>query len=414
MELSIDKINLRNEPYQQFLDGIRNSETARKYKNSLYAFLKLVPNQVYSDSLGTIPQERTPEKLSEFFIKLAKKDPDLTTNIIAAFIKEKRKLVDRKEMSPQTLPNHIKPIKALLDSNSIPIHWKTLYKLMPRRGLGSEDRAYSKDEIRKMLKITTDITDVVIILMSSSAGFRLESWDYFTWEDVVFFKNDDGSFKGAALRIYHGDPEEYWTFITPEACDALMIYREKWKSEIGVYPRPKDPLIRSSNSPMIRRLKKNGVKKRLTVVVKAIGLRNQLEPGKKRHDVQLSHGFRKYFNTMMRRAKVNFLDKEDMMGHKVGLERHYERYNEEDFERFPEYQKAIPFLTISDEERQRIELEKERLEKSELQKKVDEIEKLKELRKQDKNELETFKEEMMDKISQRILKAMSDKNIKIQ
>jgi len=95
------------------------------------------------------------------------------------------------------------------------------------------------------------------------------------------------------------------------------------------------------------------------------------------------------------------------------LEDSYERYEESDFERFPEYQKAIPFLTISDEERQRSELEKERLEKSELQKKVDEIEKLKELRKQDKNELETFKEEMMDKISQRILRAMSDKNIKI-
>jgi len=43
------------------------------------------------------------------------------------------------------------------------------------------------------------------------------------------------------------------------------------------------------------------------------------------------------------------------MGHKVGLEKHYERYQEEDFERFPEYQKAIPFLTISDEEKLRYE-----------------------------------------------------------
>ena len=58
---------------------------------------------------------------------------------------------------------------------------------------------------------------------------------------------------------------------------------------------------------------------------------------------------------MMRRAKVNFLDKEDMMGHSVGLERHYERYQEDDFERFPEYQKAITFLTISNEERVKTE-----------------------------------------------------------
>ncbi len=68
---------------------------------------------------------------------------------------------------------------------------------------------------------------------------------------------------------------------------------------------------------------------------------------------------------MLRRAKVDYLDKEDMMGHKVGLEKHYERYNEEDFERFPEYQKAIPFLTISDEERIRLENEKLKQERSE-------------------------------------------------
>jgi len=57
-----------------------------------------------------------------------------------------------------------------------------------------------------------------------------------------------------------------------------------------------------------------------------------------------------------------------MMGHNVGLEKHYERYNEEDFERFPEYQKAIPFLTISDEERIRLENEKLKEEKSEITK----------------------------------------------
>ena len=69
----------------------------------------------------------------------------------------------------------------------------------------------------------------------------------------------------------------------------------------------------------------------------------------------------------MRRAKVNYLDKEDMMGHKIGLETHYERYLEDDFERFSEYQKAIPLLTISDDERMRVENEKLKSEKTELQ-----------------------------------------------
>ena len=70
-----------------------------------------------------------------------------------------------------------------------------------------------------------------------------------------------------------------------------------------------------------------------------------------RFEVALDHYFRKFFNTSLRRDSVNYLDKEDMMGHTTGLEKHYERYTEEDFERFPQYQKAIPYLTISNEEK---------------------------------------------------------------
>lgn len=355
MEITIEKINKRQDPYQLFLDSIRSSATKRRYENLLYTFLKLIPNQLYKDSLHKEPKDREVTTLAKFFVELAKKNPENVSNVIAAYIKEDKKRVESGEISSQTLPNHIKPIKVLLDANGIPIHWKSLYKLMPRRESKSKDRAYTREEIQKMLSVTNDITDKVIILMFSSGGFRLEAWDYFTWKDVIFFKNNDGTNKGAALLIYRGDPESYWTFITPEACHALELYREKWKADIGRFPKQDEPLIKSVKSPVIRRLNQKGVRKRIDKIVHDIGLRPPLPPDKKRHEVQLDHGFRKYFNTMMRRAKVNYLDKEDMMGHSVGLEKHYERYQEDDFERFPEYQKAIPFLTISEEERLRLE-----------------------------------------------------------
>ena len=71
------------------------------------------------------------------------------------------------------------------------------------------------------------------------------------------------------------------------------------------------------------------------------------------------------------------------MGHKVGLEKHYERYSEEDFERFEQYQKAIPFLTISDTERMKIENQQLKEEKSTLEKEIptmiqDAVERIKE------------------------------------
>jgi len=234
------------------------------------------------------------------------------------------------------------------------------------REVRSDDRAYTRTEIQNMLEHCTDVIDRLIILMFSSSGFRLEAWNYFCWKDIILFQDEDKNCKGAALRVYRGDPEEYWTFITPEACKTLLLYKEEWKSRFLRYPKDNDPLIASTRFDVPHRLHQKGVRARVDKIVTKIGLRDSLKKGKRRYEVKLDHGFRKYFNTMMRRAKVNYLDKEDMMGHKVGLEKHYERYQEEDFERFPEYQKAIPFLTVSDDERIRLENEKLRKEKSKL------------------------------------------------
>lgn len=329
--------------------------------------MKLIPSELFGEA--KIPNCQQVGTLARSFVMLARKDPSLAQNIIAEYIKEEKKLVAAKELNPNTLPNHIKPIKSLLDANGIPIHWKSLHKLFPREQK-TEDRAYTKEELQRMMEVVPSITDKLIIQMYSSGGFRLGAWDYFTWKDVTFFKNIDGSYKGAALRVYGGDPESYWTFITPEACKTLETYKEAWKSQTGKYPKDNDPLIMSIKFRGIRRLNAKGVRKRMDKIVTKIGLRPPLVAGKKRHEIPLDHGFRKYFNTMMRRAKVNYLDKEDMMGHTTGLEKHYERYNEEDYERFSEYQKAIPFLTISDTERVRYENQKLVEEKTELEKKI--------------------------------------------
>ncbi|HET6457354.1 MAG TPA: site-specific integrase [Nitrosopumilaceae archaeon] len=333
--------------------------------------MKLVPSELFAET-GEKSNCQEVGILARSFVDLARKNPSLAQNIIAEYIKEEKKLVDKKELNANTVPNHIKPIKFLLDANGIAIHWKSLHKLFPRPQK-TEDRAYTKEEIQKMLEVAPDIADKVIIQMFSSGGFRLGAWDYFTWKDVIFFKNKDDSYKGAALLVYRGDPESYWTFITPEACKTLEIYQEAWKSKLGRYPLPDDPLIKSVKLEGVHRLDIKGIRRRMDKIVTKIGLRPPLSENKKRHEVALDHGFRKYFNTMMRRAKVDYLDKEDMMGHKTGLERHYERYREEDFERFVEYQKAIPFLTISEEEILRTKTRKLEQEKTELEKNIPQL-----------------------------------------
>ena len=346
--------DMKNDTYSNFVESIRNAETKRNYTRNLEQFLNLIPDSVFEDGMGRAPASRNIRDLADAFVLLARQNLDAAKSIIKSYIREINKEVDAGKFSPNSVSNKIKPIKALLVTNDIDISWKLINRMFPRE-TKSDDRAYSRSEIQDMLMHCTDIIDRLIILMFSSAGFRLESWNYFCWKDVIFFPNDDGSYKGAALHVYRGDPEEYWTFITPEACETLILYKKEWRSRFLREPRGDDPLIASVRYDMPRRLYQKGVRARVDKIVTKTGLRDQLCKGKRRYEVKLDHGFRKYFNTMMRRAKVNYLDKEDMMGHKTGLESSYERYVEEDFERFSEYQKAIPYLTVSDEERIKIE-----------------------------------------------------------
>jgi hypothetical protein len=367
----IELENSRENIYDNFLESMRSSETKRMYVRNLRKFLNLIPNNIFEDYLGESPKSREIEDLAASFTKLAKKNINATKQIVKSYVKEIKKEVEEGRISPSLVKNRIKPIKALLAANEIDVSWTMINKMFPRQGK-SEDRAYTKEEIQNMLEHCTDVIDKLIILMFSSAGFRLEAWDYFCWKDVIIFQDANKHPSGAALRIYRGDPEEYWTFITPEACKVLLIYKEEWRSRFLKYPNGDEPLIASTRYDIPHRLHQKGVRARVDKIVTKIGLRDHLKEGKRRYEVQLDHGFRKYFNTMMRRAKVDYLDKEDMMGHKVGLEKHYERYQEDDFERFPEYQKAIPFLTISDEERIKTEnkLKEEKIKQMESEKDV--------------------------------------------
>ena len=364
--VKIDIESMGEDAYSNFVESIRNPGTRRHYERNLEQFLNLIPNAVFEKGTGAAPDSRDAADLADAFVRLAEENMDTAKSIIKSYVREINKEVGAGRLSPNSVANKIKPIKALLATNNIDISWKLINRMFPRE-IKSEDRAYTREEIGQMLAHCADVTDKLIILMFSSAGFRLEAWDYFCWKDVVMFPGDGDTYKGAALRVYRGDPEEYWTFITPEACETLVLYRKEWGSRFLREPQDDDPLVVSVRHDVPHRLHQKGVRARVDRIVTKIGLRDRLDKGKRRHAVKLDHGFRKYFNTMMRRAKVNYLDKEDMMGHKTGLESSYERYVEEDFERFPEYQKAIPFLTVDDSARRQLELERVREENSRLE-----------------------------------------------
>ncbi len=256
MELNL--IKMQDNAYENFIESIRSPQTKRNYIRDIQVFLKLIPDSIFEENKIKHAETFQLEDKCESFVDLARKDTGIIKTIIKSYLIEIKRNVDAGELSPNSVSNRIKPIKALLSANEIDISWKMINKMFPRE-IKSQDRAYTKNEIQSMLKHCTDIIDRLTVLMFSSGGFRLEAWDYFCWKDVVPIGNEKEC-KGAALRVYRGDPEEYWTFITPEAYKVLLTYKEEWKSRFLQHPRDDDPLIASSRFDMPQRLRQKGVR----------------------------------------------------------------------------------------------------------------------------------------------------------
>ena len=359
MELTLEKIE--NNPYQNFLDYLGNEQTRKIYVGILDKFLNIIPKEIFEKNLqktgDTIPE------IANLFVELADKDIGLVKQIIHAYVREVKEKKEENNLTNSFIKNQFKPIISLFDANEIDFSWKLINKSIPKPEI-SKDRSYTIEELNILLLSSNDTVDKLIILLFSSAGFRLGAWDYFTWNDIVFFYNSDGSPKGLGIRVYAGDAEEYWTHGTPEAQKMLLLYREEWKNRFGKYPESSDPLISAYKVKAMSRLGASGVSGRVKRLLERSGLKGI--------NVKRDNGFRKYFNTMCRRAKVFEEDREDMMGHYEGLQKHYERYVEEDFERFTEYQKAISLLTIDDAQRKEAENKKLREEKDKLKLQVNE------------------------------------------
>ena len=73
MELSIESIQKREEPYQLFLDYFKNDETKRKYKNFLYRFLKVIPDKVYGEVKMEPPSSQQVDILANKLSRLTHK-----------------------------------------------------------------------------------------------------------------------------------------------------------------------------------------------------------------------------------------------------------------------------------------------------------------------------------------------------
>jgi hypothetical protein len=187
----------------------------------------------------------------------------------------------------------------------------------------------------------------------ASGGFRVGAWDYLKWGHVTPIEHS-GKIVAAKMIIYSGEDEEYFTFISYEAYNELAKWME-FRQQSGEQITADSWLMRNLFDTKVRRgrgsigeprkLQTLGVKRLVERAHWAQGLRTKLKNGKKRHQYQANHGFRKWFKTRCETGGMKPINIETLMGHSTGISDSYYRPTEQDL--LEDYLKVTDLLTIS-------------------------------------------------------------------
>ncbi|MDE1767181.1 MAG: site-specific integrase [Thaumarchaeota archaeon] len=383
-------VKIEDDPLELFYQGFKSDITRISYTNKL--------RKILCDYLEDVLEGSFENRASQMVYK-AKENPQEALRILLSLSKMLRERTekdssDKEYLNPSSFNNFFKPIKKMLDMNGVSVVWKRIYATYPEQNNLGDTRGYMRQEIHDMLQFCNAI-DKAIILAAASSGARVGGLGGLKWEDVMpVYRIDDrltlditesevsrSEIVCAILMVYRHTRDEYPAFITPEAYNAILNYRTSWISEIGKEPKPNEPLFKKVG-PFVRQLHGDGIRKRVERIIEKSGLINILFKSR-RHNVPAMNGFRRFFNKVNKETLSKdsplaaLIKKEFQMGHigLVQLDRNY--FKTHIMELIEEYLNAVPNLTISNEEREKVENMKLRKRTSELEEKIAEIEDLK-------------------------------------
>ena len=163
-----------------------------------------------------------------------------------------------------------------------------------------------------------------------------------------------------------------------------------------------------------KKLKSTGIKRLIERALWAQGIRKKLEDGKKRHEFQADHGYRKFFKTHCEIAGMKPINIEKLMGHSTGISDSY--YRATDNEILSDYLIAVDSLTINEENRLKHKIEElneknnvnEYIIASKLMEKEKEIKKLEEKSKENEDSLSNLSDQIVQLMTEvKKLKAKS-------
>ena len=346
--------------YQLFLSGIRTEKTREKYEYYLNRFLKETKLKNFT-SLIELDDETRQDLLEKYILMLRSKG------------------LKRSSVRPI-----LYAIELFFDMNKKILHKTVLRKMVqgiPDHIKGGE-KAYTDDDIKKMLEKAPDARAKALIHFMASLGARP---GVIADPILTFGMTEPMPSNCLAVHLYENSNEHYCGFLTPEATRALHEYRDE-RIRHGEKIGKDSPVFRTDYNEIGQAPVKPLSEDNAFQIINRIVRNARIERIKRgnRYDKALNTGFRKRFNTIMKTTEgINNNLAEKLMGHSVTIPLDNTYLNALKDKLFVEFRKAIPELIINESERLKIknkklkedksELEVSRLEFQSLQKQLDDV-----------------------------------------
>jgi len=334
------KVDNEEEIYFNFINSLKSEVTKKIYERDIKLFMKFVNIARLSDLLAIAEPQK---QIIKYLMSLRERG-----------------------LSFNSLSLPLCAIYHFYDMNDVILNKKKINMFKGEFVKKSKDRAYTHEEIKKILDVS-DLRMKCIILLMASSGLRVGAIP------LLRLRNLEKINTIYKITVYEGTNEEYYTFCSPECTSFIDAYLE-YRTQNGEKLHKDSFLIRDqfdiTDIEQIRNKSKgitlNTIKVLVNTVLLKSGVRsstNHTTPYN-RKEVAKCHGLRKWFSTQMIKSKVQFENRLMMEGHSLGITDHYARLDVQD--NYAEYEKAIDLLTINQENRLKLELKQVKIEKSKL------------------------------------------------
>jgi integrase len=276
-----------SESFLNFSQTIKSPKTRSNYIQALKYYMKFSRVETYDDLLR---YSSTPDGLL-----------GIQKNIIM-FIE----FCKQRKLSYNTIHGYITGIHHFYEYNDINLKWKRINAHLPAKEKRIDERAYTHEEIKRMVDIAS-LRDKAILLIMSSSGPRIDAVPSLRIKDLT--EVEYGGISLYEVRYYRLSNDEYRGYCSVEAKNAIDDYL-RWRRQCGERITGDSPLFRkefnrrddidianaisitkaSINHIVVELLDRSGVRPRGRMTPEEL----QRGINTKRTEIQMNHAFRKF------------------------------------------------------------------------------------------------------------------------